>query len=438
MFFIRNGDVCRGCERKGKDGSVKSMESMFENLSVSSPRVRRAIRDSNCRRLKHRQLFQKNKNQQHINKENIPKQQQQKQKQQKLTSELKDVKQQIDKIESKIRDAENEKKIILPDGALTLEEYEKALKTGALKYGGKSTPRDKYDAGWCYSKMKKKWIKYVKKNDAMMKQSERMQTILELQKQLIPLTKRQASIVSEMMCKLPSSSNLVAHQDTKSNEPLSVTCSDILLVFDTNCFLHRDGPRTILQCAVDIANNTRYENVSIMIPREVNVELDHLKTPRFRREWRCRRCYMFIYGKTCCYRCGDSMPYAVRQEAEELAYRARQAVRCIETLRLKRLYSTDKDSSVSVNQRSMYRDQGLYKNPELLRGDKSILNAILSFTRGPRDCRVLLISADASFRNLAAASDIDVISLRDAKHGLCPKDLPRIWNVVRVLQEEIL
>ena len=95
------------------------------------------------------------------------------------------------------------------------------------------------------------------------------------------------------------------------------------------------------------------------------------------------------------------------------------------------------DSSVSLNQRSMYRDRGLYRNPERLRGDKSILNGILSFTKGARKCRALLISADASFRNLAAASDVDVFGVLDVQNGLCGDDISRIWNVVRVLQEEV-
>ena len=104
---------------------------------------------------------------------------------------------------------------------------------------------------------------------------------------------------------------------------------------------------------------------------------------------------------------------------------------------MKRLYSKNTDSSVSLNQCSMYRDQGFHRNPERLRGDKSILNGILSFTRGPRKCRALLISADASFRNLAAASDVDVFCIGDVGFGLCKYDIPRIWNVVRVLQDEV-
>lgn len=104
---------------------------------------------------------------------------------------------------------------------------------------------------------------------------------------------------------------------------------------------------------------------------------------------------------------------------------------------MKRLYSKNTDSSVSLNQRSMYRDQGFHRKPERLRGDKSILNGILSFTRGPRKCRALLISADASFRNLAAASDVDVLCIGDTRYGLCNHDISRIWNVVRVLQDEV-
>ena len=102
---------------------------------------------------------------------------------------------------------------------------------------------------------------------------------------------------------------------------------------------------------------------------------------------------------------------------------------------MKRLYSKNTDSSVSLNQRSMYRDQGFHRNPERLRGDKSILNGILLFTRGPRKCRALLISADASFRNLAAASDVDVC-IGDG-YLVFVYDISRIWNVVRVLQDEV-
>ena len=101
---------------------------------------------------------------------------------------------------------------------------------------------------------------------------------------------------------------------------------------------------------------------------------------------------------------------------------------------MKRLYSKNTDSSVSLNQCSMYRDQGFHRNPERLRGDKSILNGIALFTRGPRKCRALLISA-CSFRNLTAASVL-AACIGDAD-GVCQHDISRIWNVVRVLQDEV-
>ena len=398
IYFIRHGNMCRGCERRLKSKG-QSIESMFERLSVSSPIVNRAIMNSNNRRrLSNKEKrFQGNskklnfgnfsqllkdskqvlstdlnnmkreiENFNHRRQENVENRVQRKKKnkvlnhgqhkvltelhtnkvnrvqrnvkkvnvrKQELSTELNTVKREIEKIECEIHEAsKNEGEIDLPQGALSLKEYEDALVKGELKYGGKSTPREKYDAGWCFSLNKKKWIKYRKKGEIVRKRSERMEKILCLQTKLIPLTKRQASIIAEISA-LPSL-QLTSVESTKSNEP--VTNSDILLVFDTNCYLHLDGPRTILECAVEIAKNKRYENVSIMIPREVNCELDRLKTPRYRREWKCRRCRTFVRGKTVCVRCGMPMPYVIRaQESTHINRNARSLV-CREGITFKK------------------------------------------------------------------------------------------------------
>ena len=337
--MIRDGNLCRGCENR-KKSQGQSIESMFERLSVSSspkvssPIVRRALENSRRRsskkdnhRIKVKLKKKKNKENDFSNSNKNParklnlKKKKKKEKSKlvqkknecprraKLTTELNKVKEEIEKIEHEIRDTNAKGDTIdLPEGAMSLEEYQDALEKKELKYGGKSTPREKYEAGWCYSKIKRKWIKYIKKGDAERIRSDRMAKILCLQTKLIPLTKRQAAITSEISTlSISNPLPLYSVEATKSNE--SVTFSEVLLVFDTNCYLHLDGPRTILECAAKIATNRRYANVSIMIPREVNNELDRLKTVRYRREWKCRRCFTFVHGKTVCYRCGMSMPY---------------------------------------------------------------------------------------------------------------------------------
>ncbi len=449
-FMIRIGNVCRGCEKKKKETTrnmirdncsktkQNSIVRMFENLTIThSPRIRRAAFSSKNRRA-HAISFGKEeeKHESRKNEENVPSKDEEVKKEKSslldnLSKESKEVKKRIETIETEIERMKNESMTIpFPEGALSFSQYEDALKKGEIsKYRGKSTPKEKYDDGWVYSIKRRKWIK-VKAQDIAFRRQEQLEGMLRAQSTLISLTKRQAEILS----KLRTLSSAI-EEETKTQKLLSITSSDVLLVFDTNCFLHLDGPNTILQCAIEIAKNPAMKNVSIMIPREINNELDRLKTPRFR-EWRCRRCFLLVHGKTTCIRCGMSMPFEARQDSEKRAWRARQGVRCVSKLRMKRMYSTSLDIRVSVNQQTLYRDRGHNKNPERLRGDKSILNGILSFTRGPRKCRCILISSDASFRNLASSYNIDVFCEKDIRRGLHPEDLKRLWNVVKLLQQE--